>query len=262
MLPDAGDHRGERHGDVLHHRGPASGRVPIEETLVLERGHRRIRGGPSHEVCSVVVVGVRFASVGLITHAGRSVAADRRGDDADVNVLDRHEVDHAGGAAPIGVALAHLRPRSRIDAHRIDEPTDQIRDRQRDDLLLVGHRRRVVEHDEQIDLHRPGVLRRGRRHAGRRSRTRATCATCATFATRPGSSACATTAIDAVACARCSRAAMATLEEAPPEPPPLPATPPSRPASPSAPPEPCVPVAVCSGPPHAMSAKLPGNPGS
>ena len=112
--------------------------------------------------------------------------------------------------APIGVAHADLRTRDRIDAHRVDEATDQLGHRQRQDRLLVGHRRRVVDHEEQIDLHRLGVLRRGRRHAGRRSRTRATCATCATCATRAGSSACATTAIDAVACARCSRAAMAT----------------------------------------------------
>jgi hypothetical protein len=100
----------------------------------------------------VVVVGHRLARVGIVANTRRSVPAERRRDHADVDVFDRVEVGDPHGAFAVGPTGADLGGRHGVDAHRIDEAADEIGDGGREDGLLVGHRRRVVDHEKEVDL--------------------------------------------------------------------------------------------------------------
>ncbi len=126
----------------------------------------------------VVVLMVR---VGIALHAdvGRAAAAERRADDANVQVVDSGKLGFRAGRADttfpvtrnealtgasvtVHVALRATAERSavssdlacgrRVDAVWIDEPGDEDRHRRREEVLLVTHRRGVVDREQEVDL--------------------------------------------------------------------------------------------------------------
>jgi hypothetical protein len=100
----------------------------------------------------VVVVRKRLARVGIVANARRPVPAERRADDAHVEVLDRIEIGLAHGARAGRASVADHLARHRVDAGRVDQTADEIGHRLCEDRLLVGHRRRIVDHEQEIDL--------------------------------------------------------------------------------------------------------------
>src|SRR5439155_17004458 len=90
--------------------------------------------------------------IGIVANAGGPVAAERRRDDADMDVFDRVELGLAAGARTVRSSNADWLPCRRVHADRIDEASDQVWYRLRQDELFVGHRRRVVDHEEEVDL--------------------------------------------------------------------------------------------------------------
>ncbi len=84
------------------------------------------------------------------------MSTERRGDDANVDVRDGVELS-LGVGEPIRARLtridsANLVARGAVDANRVGESFDEVGDSHGEDLLLVGHRRGVVDHEEQIEL--------------------------------------------------------------------------------------------------------------
>jgi len=79
------------------------------------------------------------------------VPTQTRRDDADVNVVDRREF-----TLERGLALASDRLTKRaavgVDAERVDQSIEQRRHCVVQDLLLVRHRPRVIDHEQEVDL--------------------------------------------------------------------------------------------------------------
>src|SRR5262245_41427574 len=82
------------------------------------------------------------------------MASQARRDDPDVDVLAGREL-----AMRVGRTRGEARRRLlgdglavHADAQRVLEPREEVGDREREDLLLVGHGSRVVDGEQDIDL--------------------------------------------------------------------------------------------------------------
>ena len=146
--------------------------IPGEEVRRRRVGERL---AALHEVEQVT-------AVVLATGVGADVtteAAERRRDDADVHVGDGVELGLRAGGAIVVVRLVAVRVRRRgargrdagrrVGALRLEEADEEVRHGVREDRLLVTHRCRVVDHEEEVDLV-DLLLRDGRREVDLRRR--------------------------------------------------------------------------------------------
>ncbi len=140
-------------------------RVPGQEPLALvgrDAACRAARIGAGDQVAEVVVRAVRGARARArvlrgVEAAVGAEAPEARRDDADVDVgHGRERARGAGGAHDrrarrLGRGGEGLVGRG-VEARRVEDAVDQVGDGGGEDVLLVGHRRRVVDHQEQVDL--------------------------------------------------------------------------------------------------------------
>ena len=135
--------------------------VVVEGLRVHDRGLGRAAGRlrAADEVTAIVVVAVadgrprcaaaRFADV------LRAAAAERRGDDAEVQIVDRRELElpavGAGQRRGAGGLLA-LRLVGLVLAVRREQTRHEVRHGLLQEILLVAHRRRVVDREQEVEL--------------------------------------------------------------------------------------------------------------
>ena len=113
----------------------------------------RERQAPVQEVRLVVVVGrqvlERRLGHGRCVARVASACAERRGDDAEVQVVERLELGReADRAPPVRRGAGHV-PRG-VDTVRVDEAIQEIGNGGREVGLLVTHRRRVVDVEQDV----------------------------------------------------------------------------------------------------------------
>jgi len=115
------------------------------------------------EVALVVFVSVE-REVGRV-HVSRrtfiaAATAERRGHDPDVHVVQRWKFGAAGGAVAGQIGYSE-HPARTVDAVGGDQAGDHVRDGLGEELLLVSHRPRVVDHEKEVDLVDGPGARRG-----------------------------------------------------------------------------------------------------
>ena len=123
-------------------------RVPGEKAQVLPGGRAEAAVERADQV-SAVVARRRDAAERYVAELP---AAEARGDDADVNVADGRKLPHEACTTIGAVRRLAQTAIGLAQARWIDQTPDQQRDGELQDRLLVGHRDRVVDHEQQIDL--------------------------------------------------------------------------------------------------------------
>ena len=154
-------------------------REPVEEVRRIggpERGLRVVGqvvrvGRTVEQVPLIVVVPVdrpaarqrpRGARSGAWTRVRGEAPSERRAHDPDVQVVNGRELRVRGPRAAVArdVGLSHHVAHA-VDAVRRHEPGDKVRDGLREVRLLVTHRRRVVDVEQQVHLVDGRLLDRG-----------------------------------------------------------------------------------------------------
>ncbi len=112
----------------------------------------------------MIVVGDRDRGLARV----RPARAQARAEQPDVDVSDGVEVPERLPRTRLGGErwLRRGRDAGVVDAERIDQPADEIGHRQGQDGLLVAHRGRVVDHEEEIDLVDPALREPLLNHGG------------------------------------------------------------------------------------------------
>jgi hypothetical protein len=126
-------------------------RVPREVTAVLVRGHLLPARPAPEQVRAIVRVLRRLGGAVALRGAQR---AEVRADDTDVHVGDRSE-GSLGARRAVVERARWLRRRGHaceVDAARVEQAVDQIRQRVREHLLFVGHGARAVDDEQDVEL--------------------------------------------------------------------------------------------------------------